>query len=370
MSSRLILPTNWDPALLTVFAELEPAYVYGSLASEATLRSPLELPEVTEAAVAEHVRALAARRIPFVYVMNGSCLGNREYSEEGRADLLQKLEWLREVGAAAVVTANPFVMELVRQNFADLELHVSVLAEVNDPRKARFFESLGASVIHVDPQANRDFPRLRAIRRAVRCRLSVVVNEGCLLSCPIRGYHANLLSHAGESIAGRFHVDYCYYRCSLARDADPVEYVRMPWIRPQDLGRYEEIGFDYFKLAGREKMGAGPSSHTGWIERAARAYHTRHCADVAELLVGIQDVESPFGDSPPGPRVRIDSGCLEGFLRYFAEGWCDLDCERCGYCAEWARRAVRIEGDGASYRRQLEADLERIRLGSYWTGTH
>lgn len=368
MTSQLILPTNWDLALLDLFAEVRPAYVYGSLASEATLRSPIELPEVTERMVAEHVERLAACGARFVYVMNGTCLGNREFSEEGRGDLLQKLEWLRGIGVAAVVTANPYIMELVRGGFPDLELHVSVLADVNDPRKARFFEGLGATVIHLDPQVNRDFPRLRAMRRAVACRLSLVVNEGCLLSCPIRQYHANLLSHARESIAGRFHVDYCYYQCSLARGADAAEYLRMPWIRPEDLGRYKDLGIDYFKLAGREKMGSGPSSHTDWIERAARAYRARRCDDVAGLLVGIQDLESPFGESPAGPRVRIDSAALEGFLRFFEEGSCRLDCDRCRYCGDWASRAVGVHGDGAPYRRRLESDLERIRLGSYWTG--
>src|SRR5271167_3094558 len=40
--------------------------------------------------------------------------------------------------------------------------------------------------------------------------------------------------------------------------------------------------------SGREKMEEGPSSHTDWIAMVANAYHSRHCEDIARLLVGIQ----------------------------------------------------------------------------------
>ena len=198
---KLMLPTNWDPELIAQIAPFKPDYIYGSLPSEATLRSSLMLSSASEDDIALHVSQAAQHGIRLVYVMNATCLGNKEFSDEGRGQMLQRLQWLVDIGAAAVVTANPFVMELVRENFPDLELHISVLASVNDARKAKYFDDLGATVIHLDPQVNRDFRRLKAIRKAVGCRLSLVVNEGCLLSCPIRGYHSNMISHSGESIA-------------------------------------------------------------------------------------------------------------------------------------------------------------------------
>jgi collagenase-like PrtC family protease len=365
---NLMLPTNWDPELLGRIAPVHPQYLYGSLPNEATLRPGFVLAQVTEDEIADHVRQAQQLGIKVVYVMNATCLGNREFSEAGRGEILQRLQWLVDVNADAVVTANPFVMELVRQNFPDLELHVSVLAAVNDPRKAGFFADLGAAVIHLDPQVNRDFRHLAAIRKAVNCRLSVVVNEGCILSCPIRQYHSNMISHSRESIAGRFHVDYCYYQCSLKRTIDAVEYLRSPWIRPEDLAIYEDLGIDLFKVAGREKMGDGPSSHTDWIAAVANAYQSRHCDDVARLLVGTQIPESIFGQNGEPPRVRIESAELNGFIRFFQEDRCALDCERCDYCGRWAKSAVKVEGNAAGSVRTIESDLERIRLGSYRSG--
>ncbi len=365
---RLMLPSNWDPDLLGRVAPFAPEYMYGSLPGEATLRSSLVLSDASEIDVADHLQAAARHNIKFIYVMNATCLGNREYSEQGRGDLLQRLQWVSEIGAAGVVTANPFLMELLRQHFPSLELHISVLASVNDARKAVFFEDLGATVIHLDPQVNRNFRQLNAIRKSVGCRLSTVVNEGCLLSCPIRQYHSNMISHSKESIEQRYYVDYCYYRCTLAKVADPIEYLRSPWIRPEDLHLYEDLGIDLFKVAGREKMGDGPSSHTDWIVGTAAAYQARRCDDVAALLVGIQPPFSLAGEAPSSSGVRIDSRKLDGFLRFFQDDQCSLDCDHCDYCGDWARRAIRLSGKPAETAREISDDITRIRVGSYRSG--
>jgi collagenase-like PrtC family protease len=366
---KLMLPTNWDPTLIGQIAPFSPEYIYGSLPGEATMRPTFVLSPANEDDIALHIAEAARQGIRFIYVMNATCLGNKEYCEEGRGELLQRLQWVVEIGAAGVVTANPFLMELMREHFPSLELHISVLASVDDARKAKFFEDLGATLIHLDPQINRDFRRLNAIRRSVGTRLSVVVNEGCLLSCPIRQYHSNMISHSGESIAGRYYVDYCYYQCSLAKVRDEVEYLRSPWIRPEDVAIYEQLGIDLFKVAGREKMGEGPSSHTDWIAMVAEAYHTRRCRDIARLLVGIQPPMSLMGEAPQSLQVRIDSRKLDGFLKIFREDRCSLDCTRCDYCGQWARRAVSLKGRTEECAGELETNLETIRVGSYRSGT-
>lgn len=365
---RLVLPTNWDPELLPRLAPLRPAYLYGSLPAEGTLRTPEQLPQVGERQIEEQVAAAAAQGIGFLYVMNATCGGNRELSEEGRWSVLQRCQWLAEIGARGVTLANPYLVELVRSSFPELEVHVSVLARVDSPRKASFYDDLGVTGIYLAPEANRDFGRLRAIRRAVDCRLSVLVNEGCLLQCPLAHYHANVVSHSGESIAGRYHVDYCYFKCSQLKASAPAEYLQMPWIRPEDLVRYEEAGVDYAKLAGREKMGEGPASHSDWIVAAATAYRRRRCEDLAALLVAVEAV-APLRDAAGEPlRVRIDSRALDGFLDYFERDGCDMACGECRYCERWAERAVGFEGDRGRYEEQLKRDIERVRLGSYWTG--
>lgn len=369
LDDSLIIPTNWDPALIDALKPLRPVYLYGSLPTERTMRSVLSLPPVNEELVIEYVRRASVAGIRCLYVMNATCLGNSEMSEEGRFEILQRLQWVSDAGFAGVTVANPLVMEIARSQFPQLELQVSLLAGVDGPRKASFFAELGASVIHLDPIVARDFKRIRAIRRAVDCRLSLVVNEGCLVECPIRSYHSNVVSHSLESITGGYHADYCTYRCASARLADRAELLRMPWVRPEDTDVYREAGINLFKIAGREKMGGGAGeSHTDWIVRVARAYHKQRCDDVASLLVGMEAVQPLRGERVPGPTISIDSRRLDGFLDYFRSGHCDFDCGHCSYCGRWAQKAVRVEGADEDYGRFLDESLEAIRIGSYWTG--
>lgn len=368
LDNRLVIPSNWDPSLLDKVTPLKPAYMYGSLPTERGMRTMLQLPQIEEDAIIGFVDRAAKLGIKFLYVMNSTCTGNREMSEEGRWEFLERLQWIADSGFAGVTLANPFMMEIALRHFPELELHVSLLTGVDEARKASFFADLGATLIHLDPIVARDFRRLRAIRRAVDCKLSLVVNEGCVLQCPLRDYHANVISHSRESIEGQYHVDYCYYSCAGQKLSDPAELLRMPWIRPEDIGLYLEEGIDHFKIAGREKMGGGPSSHSEWIRQVSEAYHSGSSDNVAALLVGLEGIQSLTGEaSEPPPSLRIDSRALDGFIRYFADGHCDLDCGSCTYCEAWARRAVTIEGDPGKYLKHVGSSLERIRDGSYWT---
>ena len=45
---KLMLPTNWDPELIAQIAPFKPDYIYGSLPSEATLRSSQMLSDASE----------------------------------------------------------------------------------------------------------------------------------------------------------------------------------------------------------------------------------------------------------------------------------------------------------------------------------
>lgn len=368
LDNQLVIPTNWDPALLDKVAPLKPAYMYGSLPAERGMRTLQQLPQIDEDGVVEFVQRAKKLGIKFLYVMNATCMGNHEMSEEGRWDYLQRCQWILDAGFAGITLANPYVMEMTRRHFPELELHVSLLTGVDEARKAEFFANMGATLIHLDPIVARDFRRLRSIRRAVDCKLSLVVNEGCVLQCPLREYHTNVISHSRESIEGQYHVDYCYYNCAGQKIADPAELLRMPWVRPEDIGLYLDEGIDHFKIAGREKMGGGPSSHTDWITMVSEAYHSRTSDDVAKLLVGLEGIQSLTGESAAQPPdLHIDSRALDGFMRYFVDGHCDTDCGDCTYCDAWARKAVSVDGDPREYLDHVGSSLERIRDGSYWT---
>jgi collagenase-like PrtC family protease len=372
MDGKLILPTNWDPEYLAKILPFKPAYLYGSLPQERTLRTYTLLQEIGPEDAAGHISTARNNGTGFTYVMNATCLGNEELTEEGRAKIMERFQWLAEQDITAIVTANPFILELIKTHFPMLEAHVSVLAFVDNPRKAMFYRDMGADVIHLDPHVNRNLRTLEAIRNSVDCRLSVLVNEGCLFSCPMRHYHSNVMSHSYESVQGKSYIDYCYHKCSYVRNIQPEEIMRTPWIRPEDMHYFLDVGIDYFKVAGREKMGDGFKTSNDALYFMAQAYYNRKVDNVWDLLIGQQEILPMFGGdadtSAKQSPVRIDSSKLDGFFEYFKQGRCDLDCKHCKYCGVWAKKAITVQGDNQAYANRLASDIEIFRQGSYRTG--
>jgi collagenase-like PrtC family protease len=136
--------------------------------------------------------------------------------------------------------------------------------------------------------------------------------------------------------------------------ARPADLIKAPWIRPEDLSRYEAIGIRHFKIAGREQ-------ETPWILRAVAAYSARsYPGDLNDLVTGLGSVD-PFGQLP----LRIHNALLEGFVEFFDKKDCRLGCDGCTYCEEWAQRAISEDGDRQRYAKGIERILQRFTSGAF-----
>lgn len=122
-------------------------------------------------------------------------------------------------------------------------------------------------MINLNPfTINRDFDVLRAIRRAVRCELELYANIPCLDHCPWRIAHYEFSGRASQETGNPgLGQDPFLTRCSHAYLSEPIEFPRSPFIRPEDIPAYREIGIDIFKLSDR-------ADSTEYLSRAAQAY--------------------------------------------------------------------------------------------------
>ncbi|MCW3138604.1 MAG: U32 family peptidase [Methanophagales archaeon] len=263
-------------------------------------------------------------------IVNPSCLGGQHLTYEG----FKMLEWyfneLNKAGVDGVTVAEPFLVEMLREY--PMETVVSCVSHVDSPQKAAFYEELGADAITVDTNINRDFEILEAIKRAVSCRIRVIVNEGCLYKCPFRYAHFNLFSHVtatprsplhGQNPADIF-SDYYFDRCISFRVRDPSQIMKSPWIRPEDLSEYERIGIEDFKIAGR-------ANTVHWIINCIRAYSAREYeGNLLDLL-----------DCPAELRYifYIDNKALEGCIQKWKS--CGRKCDSCGFCAELTKKVLK-----------------------------
>jgi len=350
----LVVPTTFEADFLAALADAPVRWLYGSLPEEPGARAARWLPSADAGQIEDHIAQARAQGAGFVYTLNGACSGNREFNAEGQRWLADRLGWLVEAGASGVVATNPYVIEMVKQRYQELSVCVSTLANVDSVDKAIFYGDLGVDAIYLPEYINRDLRLLRAMRKQVDCELVLTANLSCLLQCPLRDYHASFISHASESLERGCYLDFSLARCTQMKAANPVEVIKAPWIRPEDLSTYEQLGYSHFKLAGREQ--GGP-----WVLRAVAAYASRrYDGDLNDLVIGLDTLE-PFGRLP----LRVDNRRLDGFLDFFRKKDCHLGCVGCTHCPEWAERAIVAEEELPEYEERIGRTLRRFVTGSF-----
>ncbi len=404
---RLSVATNFDPSLIGGIKGYPVYELFGKLPSDPLGggRASYMLSPLPKRALAAHVRDAHRHGLRFNYLLNAACLDNREWSRKGQREIRRLLDWLAELEVDAVTVSLPYLLDLIKRSYPQFRVTVSVFAGVDHVGKAKMWEELGADCITLESlSVNRRFSLLAGLRKSVRCDLMLLVNTNCLQACPFAPAHMVALSHASQ--AGHpsrgFLLDYCFLRCSRMKLAEPVNYIRSDWIRPEDLRHYEALGYDRFKLAERnvptEVMVQRVRAYSegrydgnlldlvqGWGFQSGRArsrYFRRGLfwslrtflrpwrVNPLRLikirrLAEAQGMLAPLRRDPP---VVIDNRALDGFLEFFFNADCpEWDCEQCRYCHRVAERAVRIDPDfqGEVLRRYDEV-LDDLRSGTMW----
>lgn len=407
---RLSVACNFDEELIDRLRGYPVYEVYGKVSRDYAGggRPSFYLPRVDRRRVERFVRKAHEAGFEFNYLLNASCMGNREYTREGQREIRETLDWVCEIGCDSVTVGQIYLLQMIKRCYGRLKVRISAHRFTDSVRKARFWEDHGADCIVLNETAfAREFAALRAIREAVKCDLSLIVNNSCRQDCAIAGTHASSLSHGSQKGDRGFPLDYHMLFCLDYRLREPVNYVRANWIRPEDLHHYEALGFDNFKIVER-------NTPTPELLRRVHAYASRrydgnlldlvlpfqypiesYTSAAAREAYGLRRAVKYFfrpGEVNLGKVVQLDrlgrrmgllyprqgpSGLyldnrkLDGFIdRFLQKGCVDVDCEKCRYCHGFAERALTIDPE---YRREvlalyreLFADLQD---GSFWSAT-
>jgi len=348
---QLLVPTNWDPDLILPLGRLNAdVQIYGVLPTSMIGSGGRGADNVhmVEEQAEEYIKQAHSAGLKFDYLLNAPSMGNMEWDENIHRELLEHLGWVTSIGVDSVTVTIPYLIELIKRQFPHLQIRVSTIAHVNSVARAKFFESLGADSITLDFNINRDFTVLKAIRNAVNCQLTVLLNNLCLYQCPYEYYHHDSLGHASQSYnpINGYYMDYCVLRCTLDRLFDISQTIKCRWVRPEDIPVYEEIGIDMFKTSGR-------SASTERILTAATAYESRHYQgnlyDILNIITpkiesvnsALPGVKNNVIGSPPG--LYIDNQALEGFMDFFKKQNCLAGCDHCDYCQRIASKVIQFD---------------------------
>ena len=365
---KIRLGSNWDISSLDALKGTSVDALFGKLPFDVVggARPGFVLPQVDRNYVERYIKACHERGLEFSYLLNAPCLGNLQYSKKGYGQLTELLEWIDQSGADAVTIGLPYLIDLVRKRFPRLKVKVSTTARVNTVRKALQYEDMGVEEIIVDEHINREFKTLEAIRKAVKCNLELIVNNICLWQCPYNYEHVN---HDGHASREGEEEDYCYlqypgYLCLYRKLTDPVELLKSPWIRPEDIPHYEAIGYEHFKITERFKK-------TSLLLEHVKAYENRrydgNLLDLFTLprkgaftpvhldyfikpehvnIMKISELEKVF-DLEVRELIQMDNRKLDGFIEFFKKNDCNqTTCSACRYCETVFEKTAVVNEEG------------------------
>ena len=362
---KLRVGSNWDFALIDALQGTSVDALFGKLPFDIVggARPGFVLPQVNRDYVRRYIHACHEKGLEFSYLLNAPCLGNLQYSRKGFKQLTDLIEWVEEAEADAVTVGIPYLVDLVRKRFPRLKIKVSTIARVNTVRKALQYEDMGVEEIIIDEHVNREFKTLEAIRKAVKCNLELIVNNICLWQCPYNFEHVN---HDGHASREGEEDDSCYlqypgYLCLYRKLTEPVELLKSPWIRPEDISHYEKIGYDHFKITERFKR-------TPLLIEHVRAYENRrydgNLLDLFTLprrgaftpvhldyfikpehvnIMKVSELAKVF-DLEVRELIQLDNRKLNGFIEHFKIWDCNQgSCSLCRHCESTFQKAATVK---------------------------
>jgi collagenase-like PrtC family protease len=365
---KLRVGTNWDFSLLDALQGTSVDALFGKLPFDVVggARPGFVLPQVDRSYIERYIRTCHEKGIEFSYLLNAPCLGNLQYSRKGYGQIVELLEWVDHAGADSVVVGVPYLIDLIRKRFPRLKIKASTTARVNTVRKALQYEAMGVEEIIVDEHINREFKTLEAIRKVVKCNLEILVNNICLWQCPYNYEHVNHDGHASREGEEEAHcyLQYPGYLCLYRKLTEPVELLKSPWIRPEDVFHYEALGYDRFKITERFKR-------TPLLVEHVKAYESRrydgNLLDLFTLprkgaftplhleyfiqpehvnIMKISELEKVF-DLEVRELIRMDNRKLDGFIEQFKKMDCNqTSCSRCLYCEKVFEKAAVVDREG------------------------
>lgn len=377
---KISLATNWREDLLEQVDGSMVDNFFGTFDQTLTGggRPGYALTRVKKEFARKYIEKARSKGIKFNYLLNGSCMGNTEYEKKTHLELIDHLKWLDDVGIDYITMTIPYLIEIVKEQFPRIKVIASVVAHINTPRRARFYELMGADIICIDYMINRDFKAIKDIKEETNCEIEVLTNDLCLFQCPYRFYHYNFLSHASQANAkakGGI-LDYSYLKCTLDRLNNPTEIIRSPWIRPEDTAEYESLGVKYFKIVDR-------TFPTARLLNSLKAYSSRrydgNLLDLTSNAFFLPNPSMKFPDSHtkvmqlisqiprasqamdklPTLDIKVDNRALDGFLEFFKQGKCTSLCHKCGYCESWAKKAITYDDESVDFYRKMLSKMAK-----------
>lgn len=384
---KISLATNFDDKLIDEIKDYPVYEIYGKLKNDfiGGGRPDNDLIDVQKEKFEIHVKKTREAGIKFNYLLNGSCLSNNEQDIIWQESLKNFLNYLKSVGVNALTVTNPYILQFIKKYFKnDFTVRISTFACIDSFEKAKYWEQMGADYICVDfVKINRDFKTLKyMVENLKNSKIEILVTNSCLKNCPMIHTHTNGLAHASmKDNKTNTYEDWSLFYCQKKELENLEEYVKSPWVRPEDIKYYEEIGIEHFKITERDF----PTSE---LVKRVKAYTERkYDGNLLDLIQGhgclvkenldlvknnVSTREEIYSEIK---RVRglgrarecerhifIDNTKLENFIKFFLENKCTNQCDKCNYCKRISNKVITKNEDVCEYLKYLYDKYDNVKM--------
>jgi hypothetical protein len=251
-------------------------------------------------------------------------------------------------GVSKITVEDLTVCEFLKDLDLPVHLAISLTAGVRSVQHLAAAELAGADSVYLDAlRVNRDFPLLRALIRVSRVPLHLYANVSCLSACPAKLAHYELFAENWTNESDRKNQAF-YAFCSSVKLRNPVEWLQMPWIRPEDIVAYRDEGICQFKLADR-------MSSTAVLLDIARCYiYKRSPENLFSLMErdGMKFRSSLGAQSEthclPSPLYIASSALPDNFIEHFRSGACRSRKPSCPTCRAISSQCIQADSDWLS----------------------
>lgn len=385
---KISLATNYENDLIEQIKGYPIYEVYGKLKNDIIGggRPDDELKDIEIINFENHVKTVRKNRIKFNYLLNGSCLSNNEQNKEWQDNLKKFLEYLLEIGVNALTITNPYILQFVKKYFGEqFTVRISTFACVDSFERAKYWEEMGADIICADfVKINRDFKTLKyMVDNLKHSKIEILATNSCLKNCPMIFTHTTALSHASDKTRGKEkYEDWSLFYCQEIQNENEEEYIKSPWVRPEDEKYYEDIGIEHFKLTERgfptDELVKRVRAYTnrkydgnlidliqghGYLDkRGEQKLEKRQVKTQGEIYNEIKRVRG-LGCPRQYPRnIYIDNSKLDGFIDFFLKGNCSNNCNSCGYCKKISDKVITKNKEVSDYLKELYRKYDEFKI--------
>ncbi len=360
MKNQFKVGVNFEEKLLNNIIELNKEQtenfvteLYGSIACDHQLaaRPAFRLPQISDEELKKYITKARNKGIVFNYTLNSISpyVSKKEFANN-LDKIINRINYLKDIGVYRFTISNPILLEIFKKYIdRNTRIEISTISHVDTLTQIKFYnDEYCVDKICCNLLKNRDFNWLEKASNYCynnNIILELMVNEFCGVGGNNYGTHciyrdSCYICHAtnvNESDALSFD-NYPMKFCTQSRNKNPANWLRMNWIRPDDLHYYNDIGIYNFKITGR-------TGSSNYIIKTLNAYLNEHYE--GNLINLWKPLESITGkEKDDFALYNIQSDKLNGFIENWVTNKHNCANEVCGETCDYCERFYKecIEG--------------------------